>query len=248
MFIAKEYTDKLNRSSRLSDEDALCMYIWYVNNVCNNEIAFIKNSRCEFIAFTEPAREEFDFSPEMLGTTFYAAANIPLKIRQDIHEQESRLLEDRIVQKSFYFYQKNNEIRHYLVRKRALINPDTNHVVGIQVNTERFFPNLHRKFLQREFLGISDQLQDNSRAVLTPIQKQILFCLLIGISNRKEIAQTLTSITSCAISEVKIKNELQVLYHRFNCSYSSQLIQLVLSEQTSLDLSELPISPGNYLL
>ena len=85
------------------------------------------------------------------------------------------------------------------------------------VNTERVLPNLHRKFYS-EFLGMSNQLEVSITPSLTSIQKQILFCLLIGISNRKEIAQTLSTITDNSITDVKVKNELQVLYREFHCS------------------------------
>lgn len=248
MFIKEEYAIKLGKTPVLSDEEALCQYIWYLKNICQNEMALIKNVRCEFIAFTDSMAEEFDFGAEILGETFDTAGNIPVKIRENIREQELKLLADGHPQTSFYFYQKNSEIRHYLVRKRILLNLATNKAVGILVNTERVLPNLHRKFLQREFLGMSNQLEVSITPSLTSIQKQILFCLLIGISNRKEIAQTLSTITGNSITDVKVKNELQVLYREFHCSHSSQLTQRLLSEQISLDLSEFPINPGNYLL
>ena len=248
MFVIEKYANKLKGTPVLNDEDALCQYIWYLKNVCQNEMALIKNVRCEFIAFTDLMAEEFDLGSEILGATFNSARNISATIRENIQKQELKLLEDGQSQTSFYFYQKSSEIRNYLVRKRILLNLATNKAVGILVNTERVLPNLHRKFLQREFLGMSNQLEINIMPNLTSVQKQILFCLLIGISNRKEIAQTLSAITGSLISDVKIKNELQVLYREFNCSHSSQLIQLVLSEQIYLDLSEFPITPGNYLL
>jgi hypothetical protein len=248
MFIIKEYANKINEMPILSNEEALCQYVGYLNNVCQNEMALIKNVRCEFIAFTDSMAEEFNLGAEILGATFNAARDVSATIRENIRQQELKLLSDRNPQTSFYFYQKNSEIRNYLVRKRILLNHATNQAVGIFVSTERVLPNLHRKFLQREFLGMSNQLNVNTMPSLTSVQKQILFCLLIGISNRKEIAQTLTTITGSLISDVKVKNELQALYHEFHCSHSSKLTQLVLSEQIYLDLSELPIAPGNYLL
>ena len=111
MIIAPEYIAKISQSqSELSDEEFLVQSIWYAKSFFANELVFVKNIRCEFIAFSEKASLEFDLSHDILGKTFYAAANIHKLVQDEIYQHELQLLNDRKMQNSFYFYNKNEEI------------------------------------------------------------------------------------------------------------------------------------------
>lgn len=249
MIVAPEYVSSFNQlQQKLSDEDFLIQSIWYAKNFFVDELVFIKNTRCEFIAFGEKASIEFNLGNEILGKTFHAAPNIHKLVQDDIYQHEQQLIQDRKMQTSFYFYNKNQEIRNYVVCKRALVNPATNAVVGILINSEKIMPNMHRKFIMQEFSGLVKPAPDSVNMNLTALQKQILFCLLIGINNRKEIASTLSRTTETHVSENQIKNSLQGLYHTFKCSSTSQLVNLVLIEQIPFEIPANTLPPGNYLI
>lgn len=249
MIIAPEYIAKISQSqSELSDEEFLVQSIWYAKSFFVNELVFVKNIRCEFIAFSEKASLEFDLSHDILGKTFYAAANIHKLVQDEIYQHELQLLNDRKMQNSFYFYNKNEEIHNYSVCKRALVNPATNAVVGILINSERVMPNVHRKIITQEFFGSIKPASDSLGLSLSVLQKQILFCLLIGINNRKEIATTLSKMTDKHVSENQIKNSLQALYHTFKCSSTSQLVNLLLIEQIPFEIPANTLPLGNYLI
>lgn len=249
MIIAPEYAAKFDELQfELSDEAFLIQSIWYAKHTFIDELVFVKNTRCEFIALSDKAAVEFNLGHDILGKTFYAAANVHKLIQDDIYRHELQLLQDRKMQTSFYFYSKYEEIHNYQVCKRALINPATNNVVGILINSVKVTLNAHRKFILQEFSGLTTGQRDLFNQSLSILQKQIIFCLLIGINNRKEIANTLSLTTGNHISENQIKNSLQVLYHSFKCSSVSQLVNLVLIGQIPFEIPANTFPPGNYLI
>lgn len=245
-----DYVNKFDIFSNITDDELLAFYVWQLSNTYLHEMALIKNSKCEFIAFTDKMKDEFDLSTDMIGNTFRSAVGISDKISSTIHDQELSIIRNKSQQRSFYFYKNKSGVTNsYLVRKRALINPNTGNVVGIMVNTEDYsIPNIMRKF----FLSQNQDIQYlASREVIqefTYLQKQIILCLIIGINGRKEIAQTISKLLSEEITEIKVKNGLQQLYKKFGCSDSHHLVNIVLSNPFMFDFIEYPISPGNYII
>lgn len=248
MHIHSNYLNYLNSFTELDDEQFLAFHIWQMIHCRPYEMSLIKNTSCEFIAFTQKMQTEFNLPLGILGKTFQQMGLVAPNISQDIHRQELNLINTKTQQNSFYFYKNQAGITNsYLVKKQPLINPNSDNVVGILINTERVRPNLMRSFLLK---------QHNSATQHTPlitkdftyIQKQIILCLIIGISGRKEISQTLSKLLNEDITEIKIKNSLQQLYKDFHCSDSQQLVNTILTNRTYSELLEYPVIPGNYLL
>ena len=248
MYILKDYLEKPEVTETLNDENFFCRYLWLMNHSFTDEMLLLKNSKCEFIAFTEKMANEFNLSTQLLGKTFDAADDVAQKVKEEIFKQEQSLLKNQTPQNSFYFYRKENQINNYFVRKRPLINPATKNSVGIMVVTTKVRPNMQRRFIMKEFLGFSEPVLISSKPDLGTLHQQILFCLLLGINNRKEIANTLSKITGKEISENQIKNALQALYKEFDCSSYSQLVTLTLNGQIPFQIPDQTIPPGNYLI
>lgn len=248
MIIAPEYTPEISLQAGLSNQEFLRHVICYAQHIFVDEMMFIKNERCEFVALSNKAALEFSLGCEILGKTFHAADGIQKTIQDNIHAHELQLLNDRKMQTSFYFYTKNGKTCNYSVKKRAIVNPETNDVVGILINSEKVVPNAHRKFILQQFFDSVKPTFNPVDFELTSLQKQIIFCLLIGISNRKEIALTLKNITGQHITENQVKNSLQTLYHEFKCSSVSQLVNLILMEQIPFEIPANTLPLGNYLI
>lgn len=121
-------------------------------------------------------------------------------------------------------------------------------MVGILINSEKVVPNAHRKFILQQFFDSVKPTLNPVNFELTSLQNQIIFCLLIGISNRKEIALTLKNITGQHITENQVKNSLQALYNDFKCSSVSQLVNLILMEQIPFEIPANTLPLGNYLI
>ncbi|TXI94216.1 MAG: hypothetical protein E6Q33_00080 [Neisseriales bacterium] len=248
MYILKDYLEKADVTEALDDEKFFCRYLWLINHSFADEMLLLKNNKCEFIAFTKRMANEFNLNPLILGKTFNSTDDISEGVKEEIFKQEQLLLKNQIPQNSFYFYRKDNQINNYFVRKRPLINPATKNAVGIMVVTTKVQPNMQRRFIMKEFLGFSEQILSSSKPDLGTLHQQILFCLLLGINNRKEIANTLSKITGKEISENQIKNALQALYKEFDCSSYSQLVTLTLNGQIPFQIPDQTIPPGNYLI
>lgn len=248
MFILKDYLERPEITEALDDEAFFCRYLWLLNHSFLDEMLLLKNNKCEFIAFTKRMADEFNLSTQLLGKTFNAADDVTDEVKLEILKQEQLLLKNQTPQNSFYFYRKDNQINNYFVRKRPLINSATKNSVGIMVVTTKIQPNMQRRFIMKEFLGFSEQILSSSKPNLGTLHQQILFCLLLGINNRKEIANTLTKIVGKEISENQIKNALQALYKEFDCSSYSQLVTLTLNGQIPFHIPENTIPPGNYLI
>ncbi len=248
MLMTPDFLNFCEQHPDLNDHEFLGRLIWYVKNVFNREMVAVKNSNCEFVALTDRMSEEFNLKEDILGKTFNIVPTVAQVVRDEIYLQEQQLLKDRIIQESFYFYKKDNNICNYTIRKRAIINPASDQVVGILVHTEKLLPNTYRKFIVHEFLNLADSKSKLEDPHLPPLHQQIIFCLLIGITSRKEIAATLSNITNQYCPENKIKNALSILYKKFNCSTPTELVNLVLTGQIPLEIPEHTIPPGNYLL
>jgi uncharacterized protein YjgD (DUF1641 family) len=100
----------------------------------------------------------------------------------------------------------------------------------------------------QQFFDLVNPTLTPANCKLTSLQKQILFCLLMGINNRKEITLTLRNITGLHITENQVKNSLQALYHLFKCSSASQLVNLILLEQIPFEIPADTLPLGNYLI
>lgn len=247
MLIHPDYVQIVNRK-KFDDSEFLALHIWQIMNYPPDEMALIKNHYCEFLAITDKMAEEFNLTDDILGKTFKAALNVPTEIRDEVVHQEQHLIKTISRQTSFYFYRNQDGItKSYMVRKRALVNPDSCNVVGIIVNTEPASPNLMRRFLITQD-NLPKKISTPDGSNLTLLQKQIVLCLLTGINSRKEIAQLLSRLTDNEISDIKIKNSLQNLYKEFNCNTVQQLTDSLLNSHSMYDFTEYPVSPGNYLL
>lgn len=250
MNILPDFLDKIGEFNNFSDDEFLSLNVWLVINCYTNEMALIKNINCEFVAFTDKMRDEFDLPINILGKPFKNINGISNEVSNNIHQQELEIINTKLAQESFYFYKNKQGITNsYIVRKRPLINPNTDNVVGIMVNTEHYsIPNIMRMI----FMKHNNVFTNNHELVTNPefsfLQKQVILCLLIGITGRKEIANTLSQLLSENISEIKVKNTLQQLYRIFDCSDSQQLTNIILSNPSLLSFIEYPIKPGNYLI
>lgn len=248
MIIATEYATKFNALENLNDSDFLLRFIWYIKHLFSKDLVLIKNAECQFIAFSDAMMQEFNFSEHTLGKTILELPNFDETLRNQIYKQEQQILMSRENQYSFYFHQKGDETHNYLIYKRGLINPATNNIVGLFVRNMPWTIGVYRKFIMENFAGNSARISETNSNKLSFLQQQVLFCLLLGITHRKEISSMLSSITHKPITENQVKNTLQSLYNQFDCNYPSALVELILQGKISFVLPENTIPSGNYTL
>lgn len=115
----------------------------------------------------------------------------------------------------------------------------------------RFVPNLLRIILHEQILlggksNAESMQHELMNLELTPLQQQLIFCILIGFTARKDITSILNHLTGEKYNEIKIKNTLQALYIKFNCSTTTQLIDLIIKSQIKLNLPEPLLKSGFF--
>lgn len=248
MFIAKNYQNEVNKLPDLTDHEFMARQIWQLRHVYTNELTSIKNTRHEFVAFTQKFAEEFGANDESLGKTAETLAGMSKEDYAEIHEQEEIICNTLEFQDSIYLLRKNKDIINYVLRKHPLVNPTTNNCVGILINTTRVMPGIFRKLMLNKFLPFNKALPTIKSNELSEHQRQIAFCLLLGFHSRKEIAALLSNMTNTEYSETRIKNSLQALYNKFDCNTPGQLLNLISMGQINIELPAEILSTGNFPL
>ena len=246
MFIANNYQTDVNNLPHLTDHEYMTLQIWHLKHTFHNQIASIKNTKHEFVAFTERFATEFGANSDLLGKTAENLPGMTNSSYSEIYAQEEKLITIQQFQDSMYLLKRNKEVVDYIIRKHSLVNPATNACVGILINTRRFVPGLFRKILQNKFLPAPKFRVMVQHPELSEQQQHIAFCLLLGFHSRKEIATLLSTVTNSNYNETQIKNSLQALYNKFECHTPGQLLDLMTNGQISLELPANILPEGNY--
>lgn len=214
-----------NNQQVMTNDEFLRFQISQLQQLFHSELLAIKNIDLEYIAFSESFATEFGLDESHLGT--HGNDNIDEIAKNIISTQEQQIINSLGYQDSSYFYKKENSFKMCGMRKRQLINPFTGDSVGLAIVASKFDPGFMRKIFMRKLFPRPVKLEPNFSVNLTDHQQQIAFCLLIGFHSRKEIAQILHAGVNPNISENKIKHSLRMLYHKFECNSTSQVLNLI---------------------
>ena len=142
---------------------------------------------------------------------------------------------------AIYVHKHANETVSYLVRKRILRNPYTKEIIGIFGNMEPFTPGYFRK-IYLQLIKQTFNMPSKPQFKLNKLQNEIIFCLLMGFSTRKEIASVI-GFFSGEHDEHKVKNALYGLYEIFECNSASILLNNVLLNDVDITIPEGIIMP-----
>ena len=244
MHIQNIICEQIDLFSPMDDKEFMQFVIHNCSQIFNREMFAVKNSNLEYIAISEEYATEFDLDNTHLGKKVVNTINDEKELL--ILQQEQEILEKYSNQDSIFFYQKNGITNYCGIRKRQLVNPSTNNIVGLLIVAGKFRPGLLRKYYLKLFVPPRKTPEINKDQKLTNNEQQIIFALLLGFHSRKEIASMLSNITNEEINEIKVKNRLNAVYQKFNCSNISQLLTLISNDQISLEFPSDIFASGNY--
>lgn len=226
MYISKLSQNLLQTNQQMmTNEEFLRFQISQFQQLFHGELVAIKNIDLKYIAFSNSFAAEFNLNESHLGT--YGGDDIDETAKSMIFNQEQQIINSLGYQDSSYFYKKDNSFKMCGMRKRQLTNPFTGDPVGLAIVASKFDPGFMRKVFMRKLFPRPVKLEPSFNVNLTNHQQQIAFCLLIGFHSRKEIAQILHAEVNPDISENKIKHSLRMLYHKFECNSTSQVLNLI---------------------
>ncbi|MBP9742630.1 MAG: hypothetical protein KBD37_04650 [Burkholderiales bacterium] len=236
-FVYKKFTHLIEELPSLSDDQFLAWQILQLDFIFKHEIAAIKNISGEFLAFTQFFATEFNVTPDLLGKTGkFISPDFDVQIYEHVDVQEKFVINKLKPQRSLCIFRKNNIIMIYDMYKRPLVNPATNNVLGVHVIISKYIPNAIRQIIDKKLFKSHQYSINLANCTLSHLQNQIIFCLLLGYTTRKEITNILIYLTGTECSENRVKNALQALYEKFECNTPGQLIDLVISRQININI------------
>lgn len=246
MFILDQYKNQKLKS--YTNEEYLALQIWQLENTFRNNAGAIKDINLNYIAMSKLYAEEFELTLDV-SDDYIIFNNHPL-LNDEIKKQEQLVIENCEVQDSLFIY-KPSTIRSllcYPMRKRPIINPTTNDIIGILVIAIKYKVGEFRAQYLKHVIGVNKKIEFNIPEKLTDVQQQIILCLLHGYNSRKEIAKIISSSTKNEVNEIRIKNLLSTLYDKFECNSSAQLIQIITKYPFEFELPrDLAEEGSNYL-
>lgn len=227
--------DKYKRNlTAASDEEFLITQIWNLKHIFFNELAAIKNTQLEYLAFSENFAESFKFNHMMLGKKLPTEN----KADQEIVLTELEIINSKLPNDSIYQFKHQAGVQTYIMRKRPLINLQTGNCVGILILGGKLDPTTRRRMIRKYFMGKNiEQSIILPTKDLTQQEQDIIACLLLGFQHRKEIALILNEANTENYSERQIKHRLEDLYKKFNCTSLNELMDIVVNthkDQVSL--------------
>lgn len=240
MYVSKRLDTQLAHQITMTNDEYLCFQITQLQRLFVGELLAIKDISLRYIAFSEEFAAEFGLNDSHLGT--YGDDNVDQATIDMILAQEQQIIHEYGYQDSSYFYRKNNSLKICGIRKRQLINPFTGDLVGLAIVASKFDPGFIRKVFIRKLFPRVVKFKPETNVSLTDHQQHVAFCLLAGFHSRREIAQILHGSINQEAYENKIKHSLQMLYNKFECNSTSQLLNLIANNviEVSLPIDLLP--------
>ncbi len=233
----------------LSDQDFLEIQILNLENSYIGEMTYIKNEDNKFLYVSDEFAEEFNIikDKDSKGLVHVEGIpNVPKQVALSILEQEKALYTTNRPLDSIYVHKHEGRTISYLVRKRLIRNPYTKNVIGILGNMEQFTPGYFRK-VYLQLVKQTFNIPVKPQFKLTKFQNEIIFCLLMGFSTRKEIACVI-GFFSNEFDEHKVKNTLYGLYEIFECNSTSMLLNNVLLNDVDISIPEGIITPCSFVI
>lgn len=182
----------------------------------NNHIAFIKNNKSIYVATSIKFAQLFGTNIEnIIGKSDQELSNEISKIANIIYHQDRNVEITRKSTKFLYIHQYNPIISIYIFHKFPIINPISNNVLGTYCIATKF-TNTSMIHIINKYQNIDlVKSQEKPYPHLTKREKEVLFCVANGLTDRKHIANFLSKIHGKSIgADTVIKRSLANLYKK----------------------------------
>ena len=245
----------------LTDKEYLDIYIRDINRFRPHEKLAIKDTNSFHRGITPSCAQLYGFKDiiEAIGTTYsdllktnllnLNEAHMEMFYQQDRHMEQTRTQIKLLHVDHYLSGQPLRSCTH-----AALVNPTTNNVLGTflhifepEINIGlKVILELHgHKFGNKNCMNISN----TSSFSLTDIERDVLFCVCLGINNRKDVANFLSVIYKRTISaETTVHDAFRRLYRKLNCNTSMQLLEFAVYNDLHLQIPQAFLPTGSYIM
>lgn len=186
----------------------------------NNYLCAIKNNNSVYLAASESFVKSVGMTQENIIGKTELDFKCSIKNYHQIFYNQDRLVE-KVRQKLRFLdiHPYKNGTLAYITRKAPIINPATNNVLGVYLISSTLKPNMTNKIIkdihQFNILEDYNHLIYLSDVKFSPREVEIMFCISIGIVERKKIALFLSEIHGKSIKhDATVKSSLKAIYNK----------------------------------
>jgi len=239
----------------LSDAEYLEQFASYIYRFRSNEICGIKDVNSIHVLSTKPGAFLLGWEKpqKMVGRSDFEVPWHTAQYANIFYKQDREVEQIRKIKSFLDIHEFPCGLRTLRFIKFPIINPTTNKVLGTIFKGESF--NIHSIFKtivdihKRKYGTYSSMSIVNSidNLNLTPLEFEVLFCICLGISNKKSIASFLTYVYGKDISHESTVNEaFRRLYRKLNCSNTAQLLEFAVFNNLHLQIPQSFIKIGSF--
>ena len=188
---------------------------FYINSF--NQISVIKNSEGVYLAATSKFANLIKLTPQqIIGRRVLPEINKAYKFCA----KDNPNLPTNFVKRYINVLNLNGQNEIYIFNHLLITNPTTTNVVGTHFFAEKFCPiSIFDVMLNMHGCTSKDNAQHHLK--FTKRESEILFCISIGLTSRKSIANFLSTIYKTDINpNTIVKDTLKALYAKISCGNS----------------------------
>ena len=171
-------------------------------------------------------------------------------LQQDREIEQERLARNILEIQDYY-----TGFAAYNTIKSPIINPSTNNVLGTYAQGVKLEINFGLKAILdiygTRFSKYSSMYVCNSlsKFKLTEVERDILFCICLGISRHKDIAHLLSAIYKRNVDHSTTVNDtFRRLYRKLDCNTPTQLLEFAIYNNLHLQIPSSFLPTGSYIL
>ena len=241
----------------LSDADYLNQLITYTHLYRKNDICSIKNTNSTYLAVT-PAFTKLMCLNEtnaIIGKSDKSMPGTIAKFAPTLYEQERAIEHSRLTMQTLDVFDYPSGFNALKSVKEPIINPATSNVLGTFTSSNTLAPDSslktiidihHIKFGQHPSINTD---HNHCSFKLTETERDILFCICLGISNRKDIANFLSVIYKRTVgADTTVHDAFRRLYKKLNRNTPIQLLEFAIFNELYLQIPQSFLPTGSYVI
>lgn len=219
----------------------------------NNSLCAIKDTNSIYLAASKSFVKTVGMTQEnIIGKTELDFSSQVKNHYKEFYAQDRLVETQRQKLKFLDIHRYENGIAAYITRKLPIINPATNNVLGTYLVFSALKPNITNKAIKdiHKFNDLSKVKSLNGLADInfSPREAEIIFCISMGITERKKIALFLSALHGKSIKhDATIKSTLKSIYNKIpNINTISDLSNCIEQHNLNCQIPQSMLKIGSF--
>ena len=241
----------------LTDREYLEELIIYLYRFRSNQIYSIKDTTSACVAITPIFAKMlgFDSLDKVLGKKDEEMPCKTAEFAEIFYQQDREVEQTKKTKQTVNILEYNTGVALLKCIKEPIVNPATNNILGVSAWETTFTLNTPLKTI----LGIHGErfggqpslniIENAKEFDLTKRELEVLYCVCLGLSDRKAIANFLSFIYKKNINpDTTVKDAISRLYNKFPCHSISMLAEYAISKGLHLRIPNSFVREGSFEL